>query len=36
MTGTGYYYGNKLNEEAKIYKDISERTAKIAESINVP
>jgi|ERR1700722_9983591 len=35
MTGVGYHYGSKLNEESKIYKDIAERTAKIAESINV-
>jgi hypothetical protein len=34
MTGTGYYYGNKLNEEAKIYKDISDRAAKIMEAID--
>jgi urease gamma subunit len=36
MTAVGYYYGTKLNEEAKIYKDIAERTAKILESIDVP
>jgi len=34
MAATGYYYGSKLNEEAKIYKDISERMAKISEAIN--
>jgi hypothetical protein len=35
MTGVGYYYGSKLNEEAKIYKDISDRAAKISEIIDV-
>jgi hypothetical protein len=35
MTAVGYKYGMKLNEEAKIYKDIAERLQKIAEGINV-
>jgi hypothetical protein len=34
MTATGYIYGNKLNEEAKIYRDIADRTTKISEAIN--
>jgi hypothetical protein len=28
MSGVKYFYGSKLNEEAKIYKDMSERTGK--------